>query len=100
MLPWILGAFVTAGVAACLGVTLVVLHKIELEFHTDHGTSMKDALNRLEDAIERIERSAAGDRLLAQGVATDLDAGHERANAASGDPGAAADAQAKNAPSE
>lgn len=94
--------------------TFLVLQEIASQFRTDSGSSLRDVVNRLETALQVLKVADEAARVLsvqdraklqaiidaaaiaaglASGVADDLDAAHERAEAepVESEPGAAAD---------
>ncbi len=98
-----------------------VLDYIVAQFKTDSGTSLRDAVNRLEASSERLEQAAdviaanlvvskglvegvADELVVAKiaiaGVASDLEHAHKRADATNGPHGAAADAAVQTDPEE
>ncbi|MCA1569288.1 MAG: hypothetical protein LC798_02990 [Chloroflexi bacterium] len=103
---WVFGALTLVAVLAILVALLLKVRKIDDQLTTNTGASLRDAVNRIDAAAERIEGGAMSDRRLArgvaadlavaqsavEGVASDLSESHDRADAADGPHGAAADA--------
>ncbi len=97
-MAWVLTVTVTVAEFVVLGAVLRVLNRLEEEFLTDGGHSLRDLGDRLELAIDRIETGAVVDRVAVAGVAKDLVAQHERADAIEGLPGEASDAASRSSP--
>lgn len=108
-LVWTLAGLGIVALFAVMGALLILLHRIDQEFSMNHGSTLRDATDRLERAVDRIEGGAIWDRTqalhvadnltVAQGmvdaVASDLSDAHDRADVAKGPDGAAADAASR-----
>lgn len=82
---------------------LLLLHKLEEEFRSDSGHSLRDLADRLETAniaavvaAVSVADNLAVAQTAVEGVATDLAASHGRADAAEGAPGEASDAASRS----